>query len=176
MQTCCNGVTLPWQSSEHQPVTLSVFVWYLGPYRGYIKQAMNSSYLPLAGRNVSVGIVHTALKVYPIFSRLQASYGGSSANSLTPLLCPHNAECHPLRAVYPFLHPLIVFSTILVGGSIIAFALIFSYILLIFTWVACSYCVHLIQPYPCPRHCSPVHYWISTVTTKAAGLYNLFYV
>lgn len=80
-------VVPPWKTSEHQPVTLSVLVWYLGPHNGYVKELVNSTHLPSPGYNISAGVVHTSLPVYPTFSPLKTYYGGSSANSISPVPC-----------------------------------------------------------------------------------------
>ena len=145
------GVIRPWKTSKNQPVTLSVLVWYLGPHNGYVEEILNSTHLPLPGYNVSTGAVHiVTLFVKPTFSRLKMSYGGSHANSVSPALF---RDRHPLGAISSFLNPVLVFSTILMCGSIIAVMIIFSYAILVFVWIVCSYGIGFIQPYPYKARC-----------------------
>ena len=121
-------------------------MWYLGPHRGFITHTVKSYALPLPVHNVSTELI-CILQVYPAYCHPQAFIGGISANSI---ISPSHCTDHPLRALSSFLHPLTVFSTLLLGGSIVAFGFTISVVLLTLVWVICSYSINLIQPYPRP--------------------------
>ena len=127
-------------------------MWYLGPNKGLITCVVKSCALPLPARNVSTDMIIT-LQTYPAYYHRRAFTGGSSANSLVSTsLSSHCTKNHPLRALSSFLHPLTVFSTLLLGGAIVMFGFIISIVLLTSVWVICSYYISLIQPYPQPCH------------------------
>ena len=131
----------------------TILVSYLGPSRGLYKYVLRSCTLPLAGRNVSAYLVYI-LHCHPSYHFLQPFTGGSGAISLETPSHPHSiAKEHPLRFLSSFLHPLTVFSTLLVGGSIVTFALTMIPLLFTIIWFTCSYCVDLIHPYPCRCIC-----------------------
>ena len=115
--------------------------------------------MPVRGRTVTRNLnMYLASLSCILPSTSLPMIGGSSANSI---LSPSHCTDHPLRARSSFLHPLTVFSTLLLGGSIVAFGFTISVVLLTLVWVICSYSIYLIQPYPRPS--PPVKYQLIRV-------------
>ena len=131
-----------------------------GPHRGFTTHTVKSCAFPLPAQNVSTELacIYLASLSCILPSTSLPMIGGSSANSILP---PSHCTDHPLRALSSFLHPLTVFSTLLLGGSIVAFGFTISVVLLTLVWVICSYSINLIQPYPRPS--PPVKYQLIQV-------------